>query len=56
MVILPDPPVAIVMMDGFAPKVRSGSVELGLQVDVNLTGPEIWLLRVGFPTACTYIT
>ena len=25
-----------------------------VQVDVKFTGPEIWLLMLGFPTACTY--
>jgi len=25
-----------------------------VQVEVNFTGPEIWLLMLGFPIACTY--
>ena len=63
-VTLPDPPEEIVKEEGFVPKIKVGLVGVGgggggggggvaTQLDVTLTGAEIWLLRLGFPTACT---
>jgi hypothetical protein len=61
-VIFPDPPDAIVIADGFVlndtvavpdEPPDEPPVELAAQLDVNCTGPEIWLAMLGFPTACT---
>jgi hypothetical protein len=49
-VTFPDPPATIVMDDGFVP---NDTVVLAAQFDVNLTAPDIWLVMLGFPTACT---
>lgn len=46
----PDPPAAIVIDDGFVP---NDTVVLAVQFDVNFTAPDIWLVMLGFPTACT---
>jgi hypothetical protein len=54
-VTFPDPPEAIVMADGVDPKVRLELVvELPQQLEVICTGPEIWFVMLGLPTACTY--
>jgi hypothetical protein len=60
-VTLPDPPEVIVKEEGLVPRVKVGLVGVGdgeggvgaTQLDVTMTGAEIWLLRLGFPTACT---
>jgi hypothetical protein len=58
-VTLPDPPEVIVKEEGLVPRVKVGLVGPGkggvgaTQLDVTMTGAEIWLLRLGFPTACT---
>jgi hypothetical protein len=49
-VTFPDPPTAIVIEDGFVP---NDTVVLAAQFDVNFTEPDIWLVMLGFPTACT---
>src|SRR4051812_27055227 len=52
---LPELPIAIVIPDGLVPIV---SPELVLPVVVHprvtLTAEDIWLVMLGFPTACTY--
>lgn len=56
-VTLPDAPEAIVKDEGLVPKVKGVFPgEAPPHVDVNFTGPEIWLAMLGFPTACTYKT
>jgi hypothetical protein len=58
-VTLPDPPEVIVKEEGLVPRTKVGLVGVGeggvgaAQLDVTMTGAEIWLLRLGFPTACT---
>jgi len=43
--------------EGSVPKVRDVfPVVPASQVEVKVTGPEIWLTMLGFPTACTYST
>jgi hypothetical protein len=46
----PDPPDAIVNEEGVVPNVRVGD---GWQFAVKATGPDIWLVMLGLPTACT---
>jgi hypothetical protein len=43
------------MEEGLVPKetVPGSVVVTTVQVDVSFTAPEIWLLMLGFPTACT---
>lgn len=58
-VTFPDPPDAIVKDEGLVPNVRVvlppvPPVVVASQLEVNATGPEIWLVTLGFPTACTY--
>jgi hypothetical protein len=38
---------------GFGEGGGGGGVGDATQLDVNVTGAEMWLLRLGFPTACT---
>lgn len=63
-VTFPVPPEEIVKEDGLVASVKVGLVGVGdgggggggvgaTQVEVSVTGAEIWLLRLGFPTACT---
>ncbi|PYX45465.1 MAG: hypothetical protein DMG79_19250 [Acidobacteria bacterium] len=49
----PDPPEEIVSAVGLAPNVTP-PLELAMHVEVSFTPPEIWLVMLGFPTACTY--
>lgn len=52
--ILPDPPEEIVKEEGFVPRVRFVlPVVPAAQFEVSSTGPEIWLVMLGLPTACT---
>ncbi len=54
-VTFPDPPDWIVMDDGFVPNDTVGLLlAVPPQLDVNFTAPDIWLLMLGFPIACTY--
>lgn len=46
----PDPPEGIVIEDGLVP---NDTVVLAEQLELNFTAPDIWLVRLGFPTACT---
>ena len=44
-----------VTAEGLAPSVRLPLLEFSFaQFKVNFTALDIWFLRVGFPTACTY--
>jgi hypothetical protein len=53
-VTLPDPPEEIVKEEGSVPSVRFvPPVVPATQLEMNCTGPEIWLVMLGFPTACT---
>lgn len=48
----PEPPEEIVKADGFVPTVKSVfPVVPPVQLAVNWTGPEIWLVMLGFPNA-----
>ena len=57
MVTLPDPPDGIVSDAGSLLKLKVGvpveppAVVLDWHCDLNVTGPDIWLRIVGFPTA-----
>ena len=53
-VTLPDPPEEIVSEEGFVPNAKFVlPVVPPAQLGVNGTGPEIWLVMLGLPTACT---
>jgi hypothetical protein len=48
-VTLPDVPERMVIDDGFVP---NDTVAPPPQFEVNFTAPDIWLVMLGFPTAC----
>lgn len=55
-VIFPDPPDAIDTEEGFVPRDTDAPSVAFPQVEVNFTGPEIWFVTAGLPTACRYST